>query len=312
MAAILCLVCALLAGLGAWALAGGVVVDKSALVVRAYAVGHLVRRALLTLGTTSLVQELAKYETYARIGRSWEMRSRGWDRPLSPSEASAAALASLLASAFLGCVLARSLWGALLVPLVVLVCAHVRVTTARERDARELAASMPGVLRTMATALESGQTLMQAVEYVGLHERGPAAEPFVRASLRLRCGMSLDEALADLGHELRAPGVDLMVEALSISQRTGSPLRDLLHRSASLVEQQEEFARMLSVRTAQARLSVRIVCLLPPLMVCLLSLISPDFREGVLSPIGTASLLAAAMLDGIALILVRRIMEGVL
>ena len=47
------------------------------------------------------------------------------------------------------------------------------------------------------------------------------------------------------------------------SHRTGSPLRDLLARSAALVERQGEFERELEVKTAQVRLSARIVCSLP-------------------------------------------------
>jgi tight adherence protein B len=124
--------------------------------------------------------------------------------------------------------------------------------------------------------------------------------------------MSVEAALEGLTHELEAPGVGLMVTALAISQRTGSPLRDLLRRTAGLVEQQREFERLLRVRTAQVRLSVRIVCVMPLAMVCLLSLISPDFRQGALSSAGMVCLLLAATMDALALLLIRKIMGGVL
>ena len=85
----------------------------------------------------------------------------------------------------------------------------------------------------------------------------PSAEPFGRLSLRLRCGLGTEEALGLLAGELEAPGVELLATALVVSHRTGSPLRELLTRSARLVERQGEFQRLLAVKTAQVRLSVR-------------------------------------------------------
>ena len=157
----------------------------------------------------------------------------------------------------------------------------------------------------------SGQTLAQAVEYVGTHERGPAAEPFGRLSLRLRCGLGTEEALGLLAAELEAPGVELLATALVVSHRTGSPLRELLTRSARLVERQGEFQRLLAVKTAQVRLSVRIVCALPLALVLLLALISPDFQRGLLTPAGLASVLVALAMDAAALLIIRKLMRGV-
>lgn len=180
------------------------------------------------------------------------------------------------------------------------------------RRANALAEEMPAVFRTLAIAIGSGQTLSQAIDYVGSHERGPAAEEFARTSLRLRCGISAEEALSSMVDELDAPGVGLLVTALLISQRTGSPLRDLFQRSARLVERQGEFERTLSVKTAQVRLSVRIVCLLPVVMIAVLSLISPDFQEGLSTPAGTGSVLLALGMDAVALLIIRRLLKGVL
>ena len=125
---------------------------------------------------------------------------------------------------------------------------------------------------------------------------------------------SNDTPAADfrLARELDVPGAKLLATALVISHRTGSPLRDLLMRSAVLAERQGEFERMLIVKTAQVRLSVRIVCLLPVVMIAILALISPDFQAGLLTPVGMGCVALASLLDGTALLLIRRLMSGVL
>lgn len=187
-----------------------------------------------------------------------------------------------------------------------------RDASRRRRDHKELVSAMPGIYRTLSVALASGQTLSQAVDYVGAHERGPAAEAFARMSLRLRCGTPIEEAVVLLGKELDVPGSDLLPMALVISHRTGSPLRELLLRTAALAEGRGEFERTLGVKTAQVRLSVRIVCLLPVAMLGLLALLSPDFQAGLQTPVGMGCVLVAALLDALALLVIRRLMRGVL
>lgn len=201
----------------------------------------------------------------------------------------------------------------LLVGLVGSALALPAIASAIERRRRrELVREMPDVFRSLAVALSSGRTLAQAIEYVGTHERGEVGQEFARAALAMRCGSSTDEALAELESRLDVPGMELLATALSISQRTGSPLRGLLLSSAGLAESKAELERSLATKTAQARLSVRIVCTMPVLMVGTLSVLSVEFRAGMLTTTGMVSLGVAALLDGLALFLVRRLMRGVL
>ena len=132
----------------------------------------------------------------------------------------------------------------------------------------------------------------------------PGGSRRVQRALRSR----LLASLVDSG----VPGVGLLVTALSISQRTGSPLRELFQRSANLVESHRQMERELVVKTAQVRLSARVVCLLPLALVGILSLISPDFQEGAATPLGMGCLLVALAMDGAALVIMRRLMKEVL
>lgn len=180
------------------------------------------------------------------------------------------------------------------------------------RDGQDLLREMPNVFRTLAMALGSGETLSQAIGYAGTHAGGVAGAAFSRASLRLSCGASVSEAIDRLCEELDAPGVGLLCTALVISQRTGSPLKGLLEHSARLIERQSEFERMLAVKTAQVRLSVRVVSAIPALLVVGLSALSVDFRNGIMTPAGTFSLVVATILDVLAMAIIKRQMGGIL
>lgn len=278
----------------------------------AFLAGRRARRALRVVAGTRFVAWVLETDAGRRMVREVGSWPRAAGRAPGREEAAAAvvvgaALAScgawlLFASPLAAPVAALALCGLLL----------ARDAARQQRLRREVVAEMPSVYRTLAVAMGSGQTLAQAVEYVGAHERGPAAAVFARMSLRLRCGVSTEEAVGGLADELDVPGARLLAAALVISHRTGSPLRDLLLRSARLAERQGEFERMLVVKTAQARLSVRIVCLLPAAMVGVLTLISPDFQKGLLTPSGIGCVAVAAALDGAALLLIGKIMRGVM
>ena len=271
-----------------------------------------VRESVTWLSQTHLVGMLLRYEPLVHACDEMVAKTPVSVDTLVREEACAALVVAASAASFVCAIMARSF---LAVPVTLggaLVWCTLWDSVRAHRAEQELLQAMPGVFRTLAMAMGSGETLSQAVEYVGTHEEGAAGRAFKRASLRLRCGESVEVSLDKLVKELDAPGVGLLATALNISQRTGSPLRSLFQHSAALVERQGEFERTLSVKTAQVRLSVRIVSLLPVIMVSLLSLLSPDYRAGLFTMGGTACVLLAAVMDATALIIIRRLMKGVL
>ena len=270
------------------------------------------RAAASALGATAPVAALVELPSWRALADEVALSSPVRDLRLSRGEAGALVLMAGLAVSVLLALAARSPLGLLVGVMTLVVGVPVWDSSRRRARERALIDEMPEVFRTLAMALGSGETLTQAIEYVGVHERGYAGRAFAHAALRLRCGSSTEEAMEALMHELEAPGVGLLTTALVIAQRTGSPLRGLFQSSAQLVERQGEYERMLSVKTAQVRLSVRIVCLLPLMLVALLSLISVDFQKGVATAPGMASVALAAVMDGCALLIIRRLMRGVL
>ena len=311
MAVVVYLTCGLCFGLACWIALGGELGGK-ALAARSSMVAHVLRELLARAGSTRVAKALLRWNALAACSRELVAKVRGSGLDLGLSEAVIVLTLAVLAIGLACGLSARSAGVALTAFCAMSLVMHLRATAQERRRKEALAQEMPAVFRTLANSLSAGHTLVQSLDYVGMHERGEAGEAFARASLRLRCGMSAEDALHELGDELDAPGVSLMVTALAISQRTGSPLRELFQRSAQLVEQRGELVRALSVRTAQVRLSVRIVCGLPPIMVLFLALVSPDYQSGLGTPSGIACLLVAAAMDGIALLAIRMIMGGAL
>lgn len=270
------------------------------------------RSALGRLAETRFVAWLLRHGSWKECAGALARWARGRDMEMDEP----LACASLIATAPLTGLLASGLFATwLCLPLAFAVLAvGVPAVASHMRDVykKEMVEAMPAVFRTLAVAMGAGMTLVQASEYAGSHVGGEVGAAFARLGLRLRCGTATEAALEALTKELPAPGVGLLAAALTISHRTGSPLRGLFQRSARLVERQGEFERLLAVKTAQVRLSVRVVCLLPAVMVAVLATISPDFQKGLATPAGIACVCVAALLDATAVLIIRRLVAQVL
>lgn len=231
----------------------------------------------------------------------------GW-AGTSRDERSGCAVLSLLAAAAGGFVLTSSWVGGVAAPCGLSALAAVRASQARARRASLLETAMPDVFRMLSTAMGSGSSLPQAIRYVGENAEEPVASAFAHAALSIECGVPVSDVLDEVLADLRAPGLELVVSALKISQRTGAPMKELLAEASEVVASRVELRRDLDVKTAQARLSARVVALMPLVMLAFLMLVSADFQRGVATVPGACSVLVALVLDGAAWVVIRRIM----
>lgn len=310
MAELACLACGLCAGLAAWLLCRGATGED----VWAGASGsaRAMSRVLRSLGASGLVRALGQAAGMRALVDELMLDGRVRDAELGRSEACALVVASVAASGLVGLVVALSPLG--LVAGAGLGCVALtawRGSRVRGRR-RELARQVPDAFRSLAGALAAGRTLPQAISYVGSMGDGPLNREFARASLLVSCGTPAADAVEQISERADAPGVELMVCALTVSARTGAPLQGLFLRSAQLVERRFALERELEAKTAQVRLSAKIVSGLPVCLVFLLVLASPDFRAGLATPVGMGCVLVAAVLDVLALAIIARLMRGVL
>lgn len=188
-------------------------------------------------------------------------------------------------------------------------CSHGVLTSRKRAERARIERAMPESFSALAVSLGSGLSLAQAMQYVGGRAEEPVRTEFLHASALMTCGISAVDALDELVDRLRAPGLDLVVLALKVSRRTGAPLGGLLADASHLVGERIELARRLEVKTAQVRMSARLVAGMPVLMAGALSLLSADFRAGVFTFPGACSLAIAFSLNVMAWSIIRAIMR---
>ncbi len=222
-------------------------------------------------------------------------------------------LAHLISGLFgaLGCVVTRTVIGFLIGGFTSLLILYIRGKKLQHKGREQLIKQLPDTFRTMGMMLASGKTLMQSCSYIAEHSDGLISHAFGACAISMQLGEGREEALKTLASTLDIECMKLITCSIEVSQLTGAPLQDLLYKAAVLLEDQQKITEFIRVKTSQAQASVKIVVFLPVVIVCGLVAISPEFREGLMTSTGIASLLLAGILDAVAIYLIRRLMRGV-
>ncbi|MGI6216155.1 MAG: type II secretion system F family protein [Coriobacteriales bacterium] len=197
------------------------------------------------------------------------------------------------------------------VAVLVLLVAAVRfaVSSDESGNRNKVQETMPEALREIGVCYSSGLTLLQSLEQVSSDIPDPLGGLLEAAVFDLKAGKSVPEAMETMREISRSDAVDFLSVTLEIHQKTGGPLQPLLERSADAVEKSLELRRFLRVNTAQARLSAKIVTLLPFGIFAVMALVNDSYAASFLeSGAGIAMLLVACAMDLAGVLLIRKIL----
>lgn len=202
--------------------------------------------------------------------------------------------------------------------LAVAACANAVVAVAagaaRDKRNERVRDAVPDALASMSACFGAGFTLLQTFRQVSSEVPGPLGETFLRSTHIMEMGGSASSALEELRTGAHASELAFVAVALDVQHQSGGAMRQVLDAAADTVKGELALRRSLQVQTAQAKLSARIVVVMPFVLMAAFSLASPDFLSPFFSsPFGYALLAAALVMQVAGIVLVRRALsvEGV-
>lgn len=173
----------------------------------------------------------------------------------------------------------------------------------------KLIEQIPDALRSFGICFNAGYSLQQAFEQAALDTPAPLGMELRQASFDVNAGRSIGEALAALEMRTQASDLRFAVVALEIQHRTGGSLQELLENAAEAVVASCDLRRQLGVQTAQARLSAKVVTILPLVLVAVLSLAMDGYLNTFFSsPAGLGILFIALGMEAIGVLAIRKIL----
>lgn len=238
--------------------------------------------------------------------------ARGWTS--SREAVGSVLLVALTALALLLGLVTSSPVAAIATPVCVSVVLSALAANAREKRQEAVREAVPEALESMAACLGSGFTLLQTFTQVAGDTPGPLGETFARSAHVLEIGGSAERALDELRDGAHASELAFVAVALDVQHQSGGAMRQVLDAATDTVKGELALRRTLRVQTAQAKLSARVVVVMPFVLVTAFSLASPDFLKPFFSsPFGYALLALAIVMQVAGIALVRRALavEGV-
>ncbi len=147
----------------------------------------------------------------------------------------------------------------------------------RERRQNLMREEIPSVLELMVSCFGLGFTLLQTFQQISANVPGQLGKLFGKAAHVLETGGSVDQALDLLRNRIDVPELAFVVAALEVQHRNGGAITQVLESATQSVKSELALKRSLRVQTAQAKLSARVVIVMPFILIALFSLVSPGF-----------------------------------
>lgn len=259
------------------------------------------------LAQTGRLAERAFSETgiFARV-RTTLARS---DWTISPGEFIAVSLVASVVGIGAGLV-SSSPPLALLLGIVGLVLPFVLVTRSVNKRRSDFEEQLPDVLDLLAASLESGAGISAALELVIAEAPDPAASEFARVLTATRLGATLIDGLVDMAARLDSRDLLYTVQAISVQQRTGGKLAEVLGIVADFMRGRAELRREVRALTAEGRLSAYILGGLPFAIAGFISITNPDYLEPLYTTLpGIVMLVGAGILMLISFFFMAKIIK---
>lgn len=219
-------------------------------------------------------------------------------------------LACLVVLSAVAGIVSWSLVGACAVGCCVCALTVAWLRSVQDKRREALRDAVPDALRSMGVCFQSGLSLLQTFHQVARESTGPLSNLFQRAAHRLEVGQSAGEALATIRESAAVPELSFVAVALDVQHQAGGSMRRVLEAARESVESQIELRRSLKVQTAQARLSARVVSVMPFVLVAIFSLVSEGFLLPFFESVAGLVLLGVALgMQAAGIVMVRKMLK---
>jgi tight adherence protein B len=176
------------------------------------------------------------------------------------------------------------------------------------RRLRTFRGQLPYVLDLLKSSLESGHSIIRALQMASQNMAEPTAGELVKVVEQVRVGMPLPLAIESMYRRVPVEELGFLAAATRVQAEIGSSLAEILDHVAQSIRTRQRLEAQIHTLTAQSRTSALIVALLPVVILAAFSLLKPDYaRPLFVDPLGIRLLETAIILNVVAFAAMRRI-----
>ena len=184
------------------------------------------------------------------------------------------------------------------------------VSYRRQKRFEKIETQFPEAIDTLARAVRAGHAFTTALEMISNEVAEPLGGEFRLLYEEQKFGMPVRDALMNLTQRVPLVDVKFFVTAVMLQRETGGNLAEILDNLSYVIRERFKIQRQVRVHTAQGRLTMALLMGMPPTVVAILLVFSPDFVHPLFyDPIGHTLLVASIALQTIGYFVIRKIIK---
>ena len=180
----------------------------------------------------------------------------------------------------------------------------------RQRRFSRFEESFPDAIDLLARAVRAGHAFTTGLELISQELPEPVSGEFAITYEQQNLGVPLDQALQNLTVRIPLPDVQIFVSALQVQHGSGGNLAEILDNLSSVIRERFKISRQIRVHTAQGKLTLYFLTVLPPMTAFLLFLLNPEYIMRLFQdPLGHTAIAAAITLQIVGYTVIRKIIQ---
>jgi tight adherence protein B len=196
---------------------------------------------------------------------------------------------------------------AVLFGLVAAAAPFLYVVRKRKKRLKKMLEQLPDVFDLMARVIRAGQTTEQAVQAVADEFAQPIGAEFAYCAEQQNLGLAPDLAFRDLARRCGLLEIKIFVLALVVQQQTGGNLAEIMDKLAGVVRERFRIAGKISALSAEGRMQVLVLLLLPFGIMGIMMLMSRPYADSLLNNLWLVGVML--VMEGIGAVWARKIVN---
>lgn len=201
------------------------------------------------------------------------------DVPLKVSEYATILLGLFVLFAVAVTVITRFIPGGIAAGLFAVVFVEYMITRRASIRIAEFNHQLPEALHMMATSLQSGFGIMEAMRTVSREMDEPLSKEFQKILDETLAGGTFERSVERLAERIDSTEMRIVTQALTVHREVGGNLGEILGQVSETMREREELRRHVKSLTSQERSSSMIIAALPILVVGMFMIMAPELIE---------------------------------
>lgn len=179
-----------------------------------------------------------------------------------------------------------------------------------EKRCNKLVDQMVDGLTIMSNGIRAGLGITQSMERVVDNMPSPIKQEFGLVLSQIKLGLSVEEALSNLGNRIPVADVQMFVTAINILKETGGNLAETFTTMVEVLRERQKIHKKIEALTAQGVTQGIIITMVPFILLIVFTVVDPGFVKPLFTTtMGIIFLILMLTLQAIGGFMIRKIVK---